>query len=278
MTEVAKIDRDAAELMPADPMVSMIERVAMDPNADIDKLERMLAMKERLENKAAETAFNEAKAAAQAEMPAIAARHNNDQTRSRYAKLKDIYDECKPILATHGFSFSAVPVIGGRDGYINMRWTLSRAGHSISDVSEVPIDDKGMKGTANKTQTHAYGSTTSYGRRYLFCAVFDVAIGDDDDGQAGAQAGSGDKFPAFDLQVITETAPNGTPEEKAKAVADALCAQWKRKKSEKQLSNEWDRRTADGTLPRLEKFPTQYDRVVDAYEARMIDFDPIRQE
>lgn len=39
-----------------------------------------------------------------------------------------------------------------------------------------------MKGTANKTGTHAYGSTTSYGRRYLFCAVFDIAIGDDDDG------------------------------------------------------------------------------------------------
>lgn len=186
MNKVAKVE--AENLLPADPMVSMIERVAMDPNADIDKLERMLAMKERLEDKAAETSFNEAKAAAQAEMPAIVARHDNDQTRSKFAKLKDIYDECKPVLAKHGFSFSAVPVTGGRDGYLNMRWTLSRAGHSITDVSEVPIDDRGMKGTANKTQTHAYGSTTSYGRRYLFCAVFDIAIGDDNDGNGAPAA------------------------------------------------------------------------------------------
>lgn len=182
MTEVAKIER--REALPADPMVSMIERVALDPNADLDKLERMLAMKERMEKDAASKAFSEALAAAQSAMPSVAARHNNDQTRSKYAKLKDIYEACKPIAAEHGFSFNAIPTAGGRDGYMNMRWTLRKGAHSESDVSEVPIDDKGMKGTANKTGTHAYGSTTSYGRRYLFCAVFDIAIGDDDDGNA----------------------------------------------------------------------------------------------
>jgi len=172
-------------LLPADPMISMIERVAMDPNADLDKLERMLAMKERMESTAAQTSFNEALASAQNEMPTIAARHNNDQTKSKYAKLADIYAECKPVAASHGFSFNAIPVAGGRDGFINMRWTLRRGSHTEGDVSEVPVDDKGMKGTSNKTQTHAYGSTTSYGRRYLFCAVFDIAIGDDDDAKGG---------------------------------------------------------------------------------------------
>lgn len=180
MTEVAKIEE--AETTPADPMVSMIERVVMNPNADISKLERMLEMKERMEARTAETSFNEALAEAQSKMPAIAAKHNNDQTRSKYAKLADIYEEAKPVAASYGFSFNVVPVAGGRDGYINMRWTLRRGAHVESDVSEIPIDDKGMKGTANKTQTHAYGSTTSYGRRYLFCAVFDIAIGDDNDG------------------------------------------------------------------------------------------------
>lgn len=169
------------QYLPADPMVSMIERVAMDPNADLDKLERMLAMKERLEATAAQSSFNEALAAAQAEMPSVAAKHNNDQTRSKYAKLADIYEACKPIAAQHGFSFNVIPVAGGRDGFMNMKWTLRRGAHIESDVSEVPLDDKGMKGTANKTGTHAYGSTTSYGRRYLFCAVFDIAIGDDND-------------------------------------------------------------------------------------------------
>lgn len=199
--QVAKIEPQEVTL-PADPMVSMIERVAMDPNADIDKLERMLEMKERLENKEAERAFNEAFAAAQAKMPKVAARHNNDQTRSKYAKLQDIYEACKPIAADHGFSFNAVPVAGGRDGYMNMRWTLRRGGHTESDVSEIPIDDKGMKGTANKTQTHAYGSTTQYGRRYLFCSVWDIAIGDDDDGNA---AGNGATISADQFVTIRDT-------------------------------------------------------------------------
>lgn len=196
MNAVTKMQDDQV-VLPADPMVSMIERVAMDPNADVDKLERMLAMKERMEVDQAKKDFNQALAEAQAAMPKVAANHRNDQTKSNYAKLHDIYDACKPIAAEYGFSFNAVPVAGGASGFINMKWTLRRGSHVESEVSEVPIDDKGMKGTANKTQTHAYGSTTSYGRRYLFCAVFDIAIGDDNDGnnqQAGQAPITPDQF------------------------------------------------------------------------------------
>lgn len=175
---------EAGALLPADPMIAMIERVVLDPNADIEKLEKMLAMRERLEDREAEKSFNEALSSAQADMPKILARHNNDQTKSKYAKLKDIYEECKPIMSKHGFSFNAVPVSGGSAGFISMQWTLRRGAHSEGGVSEIPIDDKGMKGSANKTQTHAYGSTTAYGRRYLFCAVMDIAVDDDKDGNA----------------------------------------------------------------------------------------------
>lgn len=209
MTNVAKIDGQTQALS-ADPMVSMIERVATDPNADIDKLERLLAMKERLENAEALRAFNEALATAQEEMPAVVARHDNDQTRSKYAKLKDIYEACKPIAARYGFSFNAVPVTGGRDGFMNMRWTLRRGAHTESEISEVPIDDKGMKGSQNKTQTHAYGSTTSYGRRYLFCAVFDIAIGDDNDGQRAQDTVTAEQYIIL-RDLIAET---GTDEAK----------------------------------------------------------------
>ena len=48
-----------------------------------------------------------------------------------------------------------------------------------------------MKGTQNKTATHAFGSTMSYGRRYLKLMIFDVATTDEDDGNAaGAYAGN----------------------------------------------------------------------------------------
>ena len=44
----------------ADGMVSMIERVALDPNASIEKLERMLAMRESIMAADAKAAFSTA--------------------------------------------------------------------------------------------------------------------------------------------------------------------------------------------------------------------------
>ena len=184
--EVQVTQEPDVTIVAVDPMIGMIERVALDPNTDIEKLERMLAMKERMDAAATERSFNEALAAAQSEMPNVIARHNNDQTKSKFADLADIYEVCKPVAARHGFSFNAVPVAGGRDGFMNMKWTLRRGAHVETDVSEVPIDAAGLKGTKNKTGTHAYGSTTSYGRRYLFTAVFDIAVGQDNDGNSGA--------------------------------------------------------------------------------------------
>ena len=42
-------------------MLTLIERVALDPHADVEKLDRMMAMYERLKAKEAELAFNGAK-------------------------------------------------------------------------------------------------------------------------------------------------------------------------------------------------------------------------
>jgi hypothetical protein len=41
--------------------LALIERVALDPRADVEKLERMMAMYERLKAKEAELAYNAAK-------------------------------------------------------------------------------------------------------------------------------------------------------------------------------------------------------------------------
>lgn len=188
MTEVAKFNQP--QTLPADPMVSMIERIALDPNADLDKLERMLAMKERMDEKAAREVFSNAMASCQAEMQPVARNKSNDQTRSRYADLAAIYAACKPICAKHGFSFSTFPASSDKPGHMGVRWTLRHAGgHEESELAEIPIDDKGMKGTANKTQTHAFGSTASYARRYLFCMIFDIATNDDNDGNNQSRAG-----------------------------------------------------------------------------------------
>ncbi|WP_420010620.1 ERF family protein [Tateyamaria sp.] len=181
--EGGTIAHESGPMLPADPMVSMIERIALDPNADLDKLERMLAMKERLDADRRQQEFSAALSACQAEIPTVLKNKNNEQTRSKYADLASIYQAAKPVVAAHGLSFSTFPAPCEREGFQGIRWTLRHEGGHIEEgVAEVPIDDKGMKGTVNKTATHAFGSTASYGRRYLFCMIFDIATGDDTDG------------------------------------------------------------------------------------------------
>lgn len=57
MNEVTKIEPHQAAQLPADPMVSMIERIMLNPDADLDKLERMLALKREHEKDQARVAF-----------------------------------------------------------------------------------------------------------------------------------------------------------------------------------------------------------------------------
>jgi hypothetical protein len=49
---------------------------------------------------------------------------------------------------------------------------------------DVPIDTKGMRGQDMMTRTHATLSANSYGKRGLLIGMFNLAIGDDDDGNA----------------------------------------------------------------------------------------------
>mgnify|MGYP000510078735 CR=1 FL=1 len=69
MTEVAV--KETETLLPADPMVSMIERVAMDPNSDLEKLERMLELKKQHDAGEAQKAFASAFAMASTSFPTI---------------------------------------------------------------------------------------------------------------------------------------------------------------------------------------------------------------
>ena len=48
------------EILPAEQstsLIQVIEKAAMDPNVDIDKMERLLAMKERIDAKQSEAEF-----------------------------------------------------------------------------------------------------------------------------------------------------------------------------------------------------------------------------
>lgn len=186
---VQKIDQLPAVQADTVTMLSMISRAASDPGVDIEKLERLMAMKERMDAKEAETAFNGAMARVQSAMRRIETDKVNKQTSSSYASYGQLDRELRPLYTAEGLSLSFDTEEAG-EGTVGMICYVSHeAGHTRTYRAAVPSDGKGAKGNDVMTKTHAFGSGTAYGMRYLLKMIFNVAIGidqEDDDGNGAS--------------------------------------------------------------------------------------------
>lgn len=180
-------------LQPAGEVASIlqvIERAALDPRVDIDKMERLIQMQERIMAQRAKAAFMEAFAAMQEQLPVIqergAIKDRSGSAQSRYALWEDINDAIKPVLARYGFSLSFRT--GQRDGKIVVTGILGhREGYEKEAEMELPAD-----GSGSKNAVQAIGSSTSYGKRYTASALLNLTSRDggerDDDGRAAGVA------------------------------------------------------------------------------------------
>jgi hypothetical protein len=169
-------------------LIAVIERAATNPEVDIDKMERLLQMHERIVERDAKSAYAAALATMAPELPVIGERggikDRNGKVQSTYALWEDINDAIKPVLAAHGFALSFRT---GRDeGQISVTGVLShREGHSEETTITLPHDSSG-----SKNAVQAVGSSTSYGKRYTAGLLLNLTSrGEDDDGGKG---GAGD--------------------------------------------------------------------------------------
>jgi hypothetical protein len=222
-------------ISPADaPMVAMIERIAMDPNIPIDRLEKMLAMKERMEDRnremtredreyAAKTAYFSAMSACQAELPVVVKNKRNSHTNSNYADLAAIEDQAMPVIYKHGFGISFQPDGYNDIGELLIKWEISHAGGYVRNgIGAIPVDGAGAKGGVNKTGTQAFGSTATYGRRYLLCMLFNISTGDDRDGNRPTPSkDDGSTITEAQISVVRELI------EKAELEIEQFCGHWK---------------------------------------------------
>lgn len=170
------------ELQAGTGIVLMFERLAKDPAVDVDKLERLIQMQERIMRHNAKAAFEAAYAQMQSEIPEIDERGQisvKGTVRSTYAKLEDISKVIKPILKAHGFSLRHRTEWPGNDK-IRIVGILSHVqGHSEESTFEAPADKSDYR-----TDVQSMGSTVSYGRRYTTLDLLNlVTRGVDDDGK-----------------------------------------------------------------------------------------------
>lgn len=168
----------------AGAILHMIERVARDPSVDMDKLERLFAMRDAFEKREAALAFNNAMSAAQAEMDTISNDAVNPQTRSGYASLAAVLKAIRPIYTKHGLSVTFNEEPSSEPDKMCVVAFVSHGAETRRYVRNIPITSQGIRGQTMMTPTHANASAVSYGRRYLLNMIFNLASDDDRDGNA----------------------------------------------------------------------------------------------
>jgi hypothetical protein len=195
-------EKPVERLLPVSPLdsrstvLALIERVALDPRADVEKLERMMAMYERLKAKEAELAYNAAKGRILKKLAGIkivksrsvlceiekGKPQKGSNKAFKYAPLEEIDKHLRPLLAEEDMdlSYSDEP---REAGGILIRGRLKHlpGGHYEDSFMPAPLDT-----TGGKSDVQAVGSTNSFLRRYVACNIFNiVVVGDDDDGIGG---------------------------------------------------------------------------------------------
>ena len=180
-TSVQPANHSAA--LPADPMVGMIERVVMDPAADLDKLERMLAMRERLDEKSASIAFANALSMARADIPPIIKDAKVDFTTKKgktnyaYETLAGISKAIDPILAKNGLSYRFRT--SQDNGRVMVTCIIQHAAGHFEETSLAgPMDQSGNKNTYQQL-----GSAVTYLQRYTLKAALGLSAEIDTDAQ-----------------------------------------------------------------------------------------------
>ena len=183
MNDIVKV----SEPEQPDSLLAIIANAAQNPNVDVEKMAKLLAMKREIDAEKAKQAYNRALKSAQEEMGTIGYNKTNGQTKSGYATLEKIDRAIRPIYTKHGFSIS-YDTGDAPDGMIKVLCIVAHDdGHERTYKMDVPSDGKGAQGKDVMTKTHAAGSGLTYGKRYLLTAVFNIQTGEnDDDGNKAA--------------------------------------------------------------------------------------------
>lgn len=166
-------------------ITEIIARAAESPNFDVDKLERLIALKDQEEAHQAALHFNDALAAAQGEMGTISHDAENRQTNSKYATFAQLDRAIRPIYTRHGFGiqFSEEPSPNAQ--ILRVIAFLSCGRETRRYMRDIPITTTGIRGQAMATLTHANMSAATYGRRALLTMMFNLSTDDDDGNAAG---------------------------------------------------------------------------------------------
>lgn len=164
--------------------MTMIDR-ALATGAAPETLEKLLALQERWEANQARKAFDEAMAAAKADIPVIRKNKTVDFTSSKgrthykHEDLAEIAETVTPILSKHGLSYRFRTHAEPNTPIVVTCVITHRLGYFEETTLTGPRDDSG-----NKNALQQVGSTLTYLQRMTLKAALGLAAAEDDDGQS----------------------------------------------------------------------------------------------
>lgn len=188
MNSVAKVNEQTGEVASIEGgILAVIANACRDPSVDVEKMERLLAMQERVLERNAKAAFTAAKVKMRPEIPEITMkghiviRDKNDSNKiiqdTPFARFEDIHEAVMPVLTRHGFDLSFKNGLAP-DGKVRVTTILTHIdGHSEETHFDLPHDSSG-----SKNAVQAVGSSTSYAKRYGVLNILNIKVsGEDDD-------------------------------------------------------------------------------------------------
>lgn len=221
---VAKKTTDTAVTVTT-PM-DMIANVISDPNFDVAKLEKMMDLQERWEDRQAEQAFARAMAGFASDCPAI--HRSKKADRFTYAPLEEIMETITPALKKHGLSVSFDSEFS-KDGYLTTTCTvLHTAGHKRTSSYATPVDPE------NKTKLNVMqvqGSAQSYGRRYALSNALALVYCDEDDNAEAVY----ERLSLDQQTVINDLLIEIWPDQQDRAASQGLFLKWAKAKSVEEI-------------------------------------------
>jgi len=175
--------KEIEAMQPVSQAPSRLIELAVSKGADLDKLEKLLALQERYERNEAKKYYNKAMSEFKAKPPEI----NKDRTVSygstkyNHASLYNVTEKINSELSKYGLSASWITA---QNGSISVTCRITHVkGHSEETTLSAPADTSG-----SKNGIQAIGSTVTYLQRYTLLALTGLATYDDDDGRGSEPA------------------------------------------------------------------------------------------
>ena len=151
-------------------------QMAVSKDLDVDKLEKLIELKTREEDRKCKQAFDRHFTEMQAEFEPID--RTKDGYNCKYAPLPLMVKKYAPIISKHGFSYKwrETAIENGKRVTI----IISGWGHTDDETFfDVPI----VKSTGSQNEIQVMGTMSSYGNRYTFKSGFGITeIDEDTDG------------------------------------------------------------------------------------------------